>query len=161
MNASFMETHNVALGLVPVDLNDGANTGLRIGLKNGERVTFIVAMGDSTAGVTNLTLNQADAVSGGNTKVLSVANPYYYKVGFAAAAFTRVVPTVAASNFVPTAFAGDPGLLVFEVLAEDLDVEGGYAWAYLSLADATAAKLGSVVAIVSGPAYLPAYATTV
>lgn len=156
MEAAFLENHNIALGLVPVDLNDGANTGLRIPLANVKRVTFVVAMGDSTAGVTNLTLNQHDAASAGNSKALSVSNPYYIKAG-AATVFTRTVPTVAASNYIPTAFANEPGLLVFEVLAEDLDVENGYAWVSLSAIDATAAKLGAIIAIASGPAYIPAY----
>ncbi len=159
METFLLEKHNVALALVPVDLNDGANTGIRIGMAGKKRITFIVAMGDSTAAVTNFTLNQHDAVSSGNSKALSVLNPYFTKVGYAPESFTKVTPTVAASNYIPTAFAGDPGLIVFEVLAEDLDVENNYAWVSLSCIDATAAKLGAVIAIASGNDYTPCYGT--
>lgn len=158
MDAAFLEKFNLATALVPVDLNAGANTGLRISMKNFRRITFVVIMADSTAAVTDLTLNQHTASTAGTSKALSILNPYYTKAG-AETVFTRVVPSVAASNFVPTAFANEPGLLVFEVLAEDLDVENGYAWLSLSAIDATAAKIGGILAIGSGPTYKPAYST--
>jgi hypothetical protein len=158
MEGYFAEKYNVALGLVPVDLNAGANTGLRISMKDHARVTFIVAMADSTGGVTDFTFNQHTAASAGSSKVLSHMNPYYKKVHTGSAVVTtKVQPAVAASNIVPTDFANEPGLVIFEVLAEDLDVEGGYAWVSLDMADATAAKPGAIIAI-AHPKYAPGYA---
>ncbi len=159
MEASIMERLSVAIALAPVDLNDGANTGLRIDLRGAKKVAFVVACGDSTAAVTNFTINQHDAASSGNSKACAILNPYFYKAGVppTAAVFTKVTATVAASNFVPTALASDPGLIVFEVNAEDLDRDNGYGWVSLSLIDATAAKLGAVIALVETD-FRPAHA---
>lgn len=156
MEAFFLEKYNVAMGLVPVDLNAGANTGLRISMKGNKRICFLVTMADSTAGVTDFTLNQHNAASAGTSKVLAVANPYYKKAA-AATTWTKVVPTSAASNYVPTDFANEPGMIAFEVLAEDLDVEGDFAWVSLDMIDATAAKAGAIIAI-ADPKNRPGYA---
>lgn len=155
MEAFLLEKFNMSTGLVPVDLNTGANTGLRVSMKGAKRVTFAVIMGASTAAVTDFTLQQHNAASAGTTKVLSVANPYYKKVS-SATKFTKVVPSSAASNYVPTDFASLGGIIVFEVLAEDLDVENDYAWVSLDIADSTAAKLGAVIAIADDQSH-PAY----
>lgn len=156
MEAFLLEKMNGANGLVPVDLNTGANTGLRISMKGNKRITFLVNMGASTAAVTDFTLQQHNAATAGTSKALSVANPYFKKTS-AVTVWTKVVPSAAASNFVPTDFASLAGQIAFEVLAEDLDVEGDFAWASLDIADSTAAKIGSVVAIVE-PKSKPGYA---
>lgn len=154
---SLLEKLNIAIGVVPVDFNDGANTGLRIPMKDVRRLLFVFAFGDSTAAVTNFTLNQHDAQSSGNSKVLSQDTPYYRKVhGATPSAWTKVVPNAAASNFVPTALAGDPGLIAFEVLAESLDRENGFDYVSIDAIDATAAKLGACI-VLAEPVYRPGY----
>lgn len=158
MEAFLLEKLNAAIGLVPVDLNTGANTGLRISMKGVKRITFVVAMGASTAAVTDFTLQQHNAASAGTTKVVATTNPYYHKTS-AATVFTKVVPGSAVSNIVPTAFASLGGLIVFELLAEDLDVENDFAWCSLDIADSTAAKLGTIVAIAHYVDKKPAYAS--
>ena len=155
MEQFFLEKYNLKISTTPVDLNTGANTGERISMKDAKRVTFVCVMGDSTSATTDFSLKQHNAASAGTSKALSVANPYYRKAG-AETEFTKVTPSSATDNFVPTAFANEPGIVVFEVLAEDLDVENDYAWVSLDAADAAAAKLGAVIAIVeqkSKPAY--------
>lgn len=159
MEGFFLEKYNVAQGLVPVDLNTAANTGLRISMKDAKRVIFIVTMGDSTAGATDFSLKQHNAATAGTSKALSVANPYFHKAG-AATTFTKVTPGSATDNYVPTAFDNEPGVAVFEVLAEDLDVNGDFAWVSLDIADAGAAKIGAVIAIVE-PKAKPAYGNAV
>ncbi len=155
---SLLEKLNVAIGLVPVDTNDGANTGLRIPMINVRRLLFIFAFGDSTAAVTNFTLNQHDAQTSGNSKVLAQDTPYYRKVhGSTPSAFTKVTPVAAASNFVPTALAGDPGIIAFEVLAESLDRENGFNYVSIDMIDSTAAKLGACI-VLAEPMYHPGYA---
>jgi hypothetical protein len=156
MEAFLAEKLNLATGLVPVDLNTAANPGLRISMKNAKRVSFVVIMGASTAAVTDFTFQQHNAASAGTTKVLAHDNPYYHKTS-AVSVFTKVVPGSAVSNIVPTAFASLGGVIVFEVLAENLDVEGNFAWVSLDIADSTAAKLGAVIAIVDEDLH-PAYA---
>lgn len=157
MERFLMEGRTLRTGLVPVDLNAGANTGLRVPMKNAKRISLVVIMGASTAAVVTLNLLQHDAASAGNSKALSIANPYYHKHGSAADKFTRVVPGAAADTYdLATLFAADGGIVVFEVLAEDLDVENNYGWVSLSALDSTAAKVGAVLAIVDHD-YKPAY----
>lgn len=160
MERFLLESKTLRTALVPVDFNTGANTGIRIPMANAKRITFIAIMGTSTAAVATFNLLQMDAASSGNSKALSVANPYYYKHGSAASLFTKVVPASATDSYdLSTQFAADGGIAVFEVLAEDLDVENGFAWVSLSALDSTAAKLGAILAVVDSdfkPAYLQA-----
>jgi hypothetical protein len=145
----------------PVDMNTAAITGHRTKLAKGDRLAIIVNMGDSTAAVADFSLVQSNAASAGTSKALSVDNPYFKKVG-AATSFTKVEPTAAASNYVlSTDFAADPGMVVFEVLGEDLDVNNGFAWVSLDIADSTAAKLVSVVHVLHAVREKPAYSIVV
>lgn len=155
-----MEMVNLKQGFLPVDLNTGANTGFRIPFTNCKRIAFVIQMADSTAAVVTATLQQHNAASSGTSKALTIANPYYYKLG-SSTSFTKVIPVAAASSFdLSTTFAADEGLLVFEVLAEDLDVEGDFNYVSLSLADSTAAKVGACLAICLSSTANPAYAGT-
>lgn len=157
-NAYFAEQALVKMVTEPVDGNTAAITGGRIGLKLGQRVAFLINMGDSTsATAVTFTLKQHNAASSGTSKALSVANKYYHKVG-AATKFTQVEPGSAASAYdLTTEFASEPGLVILEVAAEDLDVNNGFAWASVDIADTGAAKLLSVLAVVKDPHFFPAY----
>src|SRR5262249_48212214 len=111
MERFLLEAKTLRTALVPVDFNTGANTGIRIPMANAKRITFIAIMGTSTAAVTTFNLLQHDAASTGNSKALSVANPYYYKHGSGATKFTKVVPGSATDTYdVATQFAADGGL---------------------------------------------------
>jgi hypothetical protein len=155
-NGQFMEYSNVKAG-VPADLNGAAVTGPRVSLKENDSVTFIVNLGDSVAAVTDFTLRQHDAATAGNSKDLEVSVPYYKKVG-AATSFTKVETTVAAANYDLSAdFADSEGIVVFEVASEDLDVNGDFTHVSLDIADSTAAKICSVVHVLSEPSFKPAY----
>ncbi len=161
MEAYLMEKANIKSVGGPVDLNTAAVTGDRVSMKGLTRVTFVVNMGDSTAAtLVAFTLRQHNAASAGTSKDLSVLNPYFVKAG-AATSFTKVEPTVAAAlHTLTTTFADEPGIVVFEVLAEDLDVNNGYAWVSLDIGDAGAAKIGSVLAICHG-AVNPSYSAVI
>lgn len=151
-----MEKHNLKPVAVPTDIIGGL-TGARIGMAKGDRVAFVCQMGDSTGATVQLSLQQHDAASAGNSKALSIDNPYYHKVA-AATVFTKVVPGAAASTFdVSALFANDEGLVVFEVLGEQLDVDGGYAWVSLNAAAAGVAKILAAVYVQSDCRQLPAY----
>ncbi len=155
MEAYLAEKLNVAIASAPYDGNTVAS-GLLINMKGYKRCTFIVNYGDGSSGTVTPSFLQADAASAGTSKPLSHANPYYVKVDDAAA-FTKVEPVAAAASFdLSTLLANDPGLAIFEVLAEDLDVENDFAWVSLDHADVTSTKLISVVALLDGgpkPAY--------
>lgn len=152
-----MEKQNIKVSSGPVDLAS-AQTGARVSMKGCNRLSFVINLGSSAATTPTFNLKQHNAASGGTTKVLSVANPYYHKAG-AATSFTKVEPTVAADSYVMTSvFATAAGLLVLEVLAEDLDANGGFAWASLDIPAAGAAKLGSVLAVAHHLDSKPGYA---
>lgn len=141
---------------VPSDF-DTAFTGSRVSLAKGDRLAVIVNFGDSTAAVVTASFQQHTAASGGTSKALSIANIYFHKVG-AATSFTKVEPTVAASSVdLAALLAAEPGIVVFEILAEDLDVSNNFTHVSINFADTTAAKLGSVVYLNHQVKAKPAY----
>lgn len=142
--------------VIPYDM-DTVTAHARIGLAKGDRLAIICSFGDSTAAVVDLTLNQHTLVSGGTSKVLATQNPYFKKAG-AATAFTKVQPSEDTSNYVlSTDLAAQEGVVVFEVLGEDLDNENGYAFVSLSAADSTAAKILAVTYVLNNVRLAPAY----
>lgn len=155
MEQYFAEGNAVKVLNGPADL-DTPVVGARISMKDAKRVAFIVSMGTSTAAVVVAALKQHNAATGGTTKALAVSNPYFHKIA-AAASFTKVEPTVAADTYtLSTTFASAAGVVIFEVLEEDLDTNGGFTHISLDMSDTTAAKIGSVLGIirgVPGPAY--------
>lgn len=153
----FLLEHNNLKVDAPVDLNTAAFAGSRVSLAGGERLAIIVNMGDSTAAVVDFTLKQHTAASAGSSKVLAVANKYFHKVG-AATVFTQVEPTSEASNYVLSSLLSDePGVVVFEVLASQLDVNNGYAYVSIEAADSTAAKLAGFTYVLRQPTQKPPY----
>ncbi len=161
MNNFLAEKQNVKQAIGPVDLNTAANTGARIKMSHGDRVAAIISLGTSTTATVEITLRQHDAATAGNSKDLDVDNPYYVKAD-TATSFTKVVPTVAdALLTLTTTFTDDAGTVIVEVLGEQLDDVNGYSWFSVDIADSAAAKLGSVVYVVSDCRFSPAYSTAI
>lgn len=146
-----MEKVNIKSIAGPVDGNTAAITGVRVNMKEYKRVSLIFNMGDSTTATdVSFQLKQHNAASGGTTKALAISNAYFHKVGVATV-FTKVEPSVANDDYdLTTLFANDEGVVVFEVLEEDLDVNGGFAWISVDLTDMGAAKLVSGLAVLHG-----------
>lgn len=143
--------------VAPVNLNTATNTGARVSMKNAKRVSFIVGLGAATSATSHLfILKQHDAASAGNTKDLSSDNPIFHKVGAATVATKLEVSTAVASNDLHTLLGDNAGIVVFEVLAEQLDVANDYAWVSLVINQPGVTQLGYVVAEVDHhikPAY--------
>lgn len=158
MENFLMAKHVPKVVVAPVDLNTAAVTGQRVSMKNRDRVTFILIMAAATsATAVGLTLRQHNAASAGTSKDLSVANAYYHKIG-AATIFTKVEPSSAAAAYDLLSLVGDAvSIVVFEVLAEDLDVANDFAWVSADTPDSGAARLGTVIALTSGEGLVPAY----
>lgn len=133
----------IKTGILPQS-NLGALTGERIIMSKAARLAIVIHLGATSGATVDITLQQHNAPSAGTSKALSVANPYYHKIS-ANTSFTKVEPTVAASNYVLTGiFGGTSGIVVFEVLGQDLDVNGGFNYVSVNLAAATVAKIVSV-----------------
>lgn len=156
MNKQLMFEYNMKLAHDPVDMNTAAITGARISMAAGSRLAIVCQMGDSVAALVQFTLKQHTLAAGGTTKNLSVDNVYYKKVG-AATTFTKVEPTVAAALYDLSAdFAAEPGIVVFEVLADQLDTNGGFDFVSVDVADSGAAKILSTMYVVQEAHFMPA-----
>lgn len=144
----------------PVTLNGGV-TGARVDMRNAKRVTFIVSVGTSTSATAlALTLTQYNAASSGTSKACAISNPYYHEVN-TATSFTRVDPGAATSTFDLFSLIGDSkAVVIFEVLAEDLDVNNDFGWIGLDAGTTGVTKIGSVVALVD-TALKPSYSQVV
>lgn len=162
MEAFLMEKAQVKVVTGPIDLDAGANTGARVDMQKFKRVAFVVSAAAGTTPNAHLhTLRQHDAATAGNSKDLSVANPYYHKVN-TATEFTRVVPSAAAAAYDLDTLVGDNKyVVVFEVLQEQLDVANGFRWVSLDTADVGGAQLGVVLAICHEAQSKPAYGLVV
>lgn len=159
MEGFFLEKNNIKMASVPVDGNTAAISGARISMKTGERLVILCAMGDSTGATVEFAIKQHNASSGGTTKALATLNPYFHKVG-AATSFTKVEPTVATDTYtLTTLFTGDEGLVAFEVLQEDLDVDNNFSHVSVEVTDAAAAKIMAPLYIVHQSKSNPAYST--
>src|ERR1043165_2758258 len=111
MNQFLMEKVNIKPVNVPVDMNSAAITGARIKMNTGDRVAIVCHMGDSSGAAVTFSLQQHDAAESGNSKALSILNPYYHKKA-ALTVFTKVEPTVAASSYdLASIFASDEGVV--------------------------------------------------
>ena len=162
MEQFLMEKGTVKVVTGPVDLDTGANTGARVDIQQFARVSFIVAAAAGTTPSAHThTLRQHDAATAGNSKDLSVSNPYYHKVN-AATSFTKVVPSSDTAAYDIDTVVGDTKyMVVFEVLAEQLDRENGFRWVSLDTTDAGGAQLGTVIAVCHEAESKPAYSIIV
>ena len=119
--------------------------GARIPMKNLHRVTFLVQVAAAASAVLSATLQQHDAPTAGNSKNLEIDNAFYHKVD-TATKFTKVIPGAKAATYNLFAIADvNVGLFAFEVLQEDLDVNGNFDHVSINITgDATARVIGVV-----------------
>lgn len=161
MNKYLSECALLKQAHLPKDLNGAATVGERIAVAKSDRIAIVVAMGDSVGAVANFSLKQHTLEAAGVSKDLEVKGNYYYKAG-AAKSFTKVeVETAAAAYDLSAIFAADEGVVVFEILGEDLDVDGDFAFVSIEIADATAAKLASTMYVGHDAKRQPAYSEEV
>lgn len=159
MERFLLEKAIAKMATVPVDFNTAAVTGLRFDIRNCNRVAFIVLLGASSSATAHtFTLRQHDAASSGNSFDLSVANPYFYKIG-AATSFTKVQPSSEAAAYdLHSLLLDSASVVVFEVLAEQL--RSDCRWVSLDATDSGAAQLGAVLAL-GDSEFKPAYSQVV
>jgi hypothetical protein len=162
MNKATLFHSAVKMAHEPVDLAAGAITGARIHAGKGERITVLAILAASVAAATvQFTLRQHNAAVAGTSKDVSVANNYFVKKA-AETEFTKFTP-VAAQALYDLGALIDTGkaVVAFEVLPEQLDVNGGFNHFSVDLADAgVGAKLISTMYIVEDSKLKPAYLET-
>lgn len=160
MESYLMETSNIKLVSGPAALNGAATTGARVSMAAGERITFVVAVGASTGSTLSFSLKQHNAATSGTTKTLAIKEPVFKKVG-AATTFTKVEAPLVDTLDLSTDYAANAGIVVIEVLQENLDVNGNFAYVSLNLADSVTAKSASILAIVRHGRTVPTYTQSI
>lgn len=157
---------DITNALSVVDLNTAANTGLLINMKNAEICTFVFFGDAGTAGADLVfTLKEHTALTGGTSQSLATITSWFKKEETTLdgdETWTRVTQSAGATVTVTNTGADVEQIYVIEVLATQLS--DGFDYLSLDLDDASQAKVGGVLAILSGlkaqrkPENLPAYA---
>lgn len=145
-------------GIIPLDLQT-ARAGDWVSLKYYNHCSIIVFKGIGTAGDDPvISILQASAVAGTGSKALNTSR-LSAKVGATAlnaiGTFTETTQA-AGATYTDATSAENEALWVFDVNAEDLDVEGGFDCISVSIADTgTNAQLGCALYLLSGTRQTP------
>ena len=139
----------------PLDINGAGLTGSRIDMSKSYKVGVVVNYGTAALDA-DISLLQHDAAAAGNSKALTISNPYFVKAA-AATKFTKK-ELVNISNVVDADLNGALGVVVIEINAEDLDVNGGFTHISADLANPGAtARLVSMEYLMHFMRSAPAY----
>lgn len=132
MEAMLAEKHGVKKGLLQ-DINGGAVSNY-VEMKHSYRVGFIVDLA-SAAEDLDVTLVQAQDEAGTGKKALAIESKYFVKVG-ADKKFTK--KDLVGAQIQDADFNGAAGLLLVDVLAENLDLENGFSHVAVEFVSAAA-----------------------
>jgi len=127
-----------------------AITGDYVSLKKAGHVTVLVHITQATADVVAITIEQATAVAGTGTKVLTKEVPIYL---IADAATSDVWVRQTDDVDFTTSAATKEKLVAFEIRAEDLDVAGGFDCITVKTAASHATNITSACYILSDLRY--------
>ncbi|MBX3579905.1 MAG: hypothetical protein KF723_22105 [Rhizobiaceae bacterium] len=154
MNQHFLEKVQPAPGFVPVNMATGANTGKRFDMKNHGRcaVIFFKGAGNSAEDPT-ITLLQHNAADGGTSKALNFTRVDRKQGTLTSVAeFTTTNPD--AGNTYTNSTLSEAAIVVIDIKAEDLDIDGGFQWISANVADVgTNAQVGCVLYCPHEPRY--------
>lgn len=150
MNKHFLEKVQIVSGFVPVDMKTGANNGDYVSMKNYGRCAIVLHKGVGGAGEDpTIVLQQATSVAGTSVKAL----PYDrvdYKIGTLTAqgTFTTAAPSAAAAaagTYTLSGVGTVEAIIVFDIKAEDLDIDNGFDCIRATIADVgTTVQVGSL-----------------
>jgi hypothetical protein len=155
MNQHFLEKTQVVSGFVPINMATGANAGDRVSLKNYGRCAIIFFKAAGTDGDDpTLTLQQHTAVSGGWTKDLDFTRIDVKQGTLTSVGQFTTVTQAAADDYTDATSAEVQAIWVIDVLAEHLDVDGGYDCISATVGDVgTNAQLGCLLYMLHEPRY--------
>jgi hypothetical protein len=141
---------DLSAGFAPVDTQTGANTGLRICMRNYDGVAFVLYKGAGTGtDAPVFTLQEHNASTAGTSQNLAVITEYLRKSATTLAGtetWTRTTQT-AAATLTLTGEATKQGIYVIEVMTPQLS--DGFSYLSLSVADtgSAGAQLAGLLAI--------------
>jgi hypothetical protein len=138
--ANFFEDWQVVGAAVPADVCvGGCATSDYVSLKGYERLVILFYKAAGTAGDDpTITLDQATAVAGTGTKVLTVVDKYWVKTGAALNAigtFTKTTQTAATTVAGSATSAEEQAIYGIEITPDQLDVGGGFDCVRATVAD--------------------------
>ena len=139
MEGYFGEHNQIVKAYNAADLN-GAST-VRIKLSESYKIAFLISCANVAADLV-VNMQQHDAASGGNSKALETAEPYFSGETQLDAKTERSVKSDAITI---SEVNGQEGIVSVEILAENLDIDNGFE--YVSLNFSGGARTGSVLAI--------------
>lgn len=153
---NLLDKVQIVSGFLPVDMQDGANTGDVVSMKNYGHLTVVFFKNAGTAGDDpTLTLLQGTDVAFGTNKALNFTSVWTKQdtVLTSEGTFTEQTQT-AANTYTDATSAEDAAIWVVEIDAADLDVANGYDCVRASVADVgTNAQIGCLFYILSEPRY--------
>lgn len=142
---------DMSIGIVPVDMSVGANTGFRVSMRTGSCMTVVVfkAAAASGTGDPALTIKSWNAASSGSSDTTTVVVDHYYKKSAASYATTTAWSKVSITATATPTLSGEAtnqGIYAFEILTAQLP--DGYPYLEVDVAKAsTVAQLGGVLYI--------------
>ena len=138
------------------DMTAGVETA-RVNLGKGDRLAFVCYL-ESVATDLVVTFQQHDAATSGNSKDLLVKRSYFVKAG-ADTSFARKEMSVESASITEADFNGAAGMVVFEVLGEDVDSDNDFA--FVSLQVAARAADGCIIGELHDMRFRPAYSEVI
>lgn len=156
MNSLIIERMQIVVGLIPKDLGSGANSSDVVSMKNFGRcgILFIKDVGKSGEDPT-LTVLQATSVAPSGAKALNFTKVFTKQGALLSAIGAWTAVTQAAANTYTSATGGETeNMWYVEILAEDLDVDGGFDCVQVTIADVgTAGAVGTLLFLLADPRY--------
>lgn len=154
----FFEYETIVPAFIPVDSQTGANAGIWVNMARYNRLTAVLykAVGAGTD-VPVISMLQATSSAGAGSKALNISR-VWKKVGAASVltveSFT-LVTQAAGPTYTATGDAQDSAIYGISIRASDLDVQNGFNWVSMSLADtgSAGAQLAAGFYILSDPRY--------
>lgn len=155
MSEGFLEKNTIVSAFVPVDMQTANNEGDWVSFAKYDRCLIVLFKGIGTAADDPIfNLQQADSLSGGNAKDL-LFTVIHKKVGaqITTLDFSRVTQTAATSH-TDAVSAEAEAIMAVEVKADELDVDNGFNWIRLDIANiGSNAQLGCAFYIMLGARY--------
>jgi len=149
MECLFAECTGIKQAGVPKDINASAFAGERISLAPMQRVAIVVSCDAGSEDVV-VSFQEHTAAAAGDSKAFTHVSPIFLKKD-AETVFTKV------TTFAGTEVNAVKGVIVFEILAEELDRNGGYTHISADVAAGTAAKVIDVLYLSHDMEHKPSY----
>lgn len=159
MSGLILERIQIAAGILPVDLQGGANNGDWVSLENYDRCAIVLYKDGGTASDDpTITVVQATDTAGSGPKPLNFTRLWRKQASNIMvngdAGKWEEVTQAAGNTYTNTTLAEEECLIVIEFRAEDLDVENGYKALRATIADVGSnAQLGCTFYILADPVY--------